>query len=89
MKVSVKIENQTIEAIYVDQLLNTVLEDPLIRKRFIEILQLSSIERRMILNNWIETYWLKNTGPEIIKALACLFDDKLAAKMLKLIKTEL
>ena len=77
MNTSVKIANQNNEARYIDHLLKTVLEDPLIRKRFIEMLQLSPNERRLILNNWIESYWTKNTGPEIIQALACLFDETL------------
>jgi hypothetical protein len=85
MNTSFKIINHKEEARYIDHLLKTVLEDPFIRKRFLELLQLRPFERRMILNNWIEKYWLKNTGPEIIQALACLFDDKLAAETLRLI----
>jgi hypothetical protein len=42
----------------------------------------------MILNDWIQMYWLKNTGPEIIQALANLYDDKLAAETLKLISRQ-
>jgi hypothetical protein len=73
------------EARYIDHLFGPTLEDPFVRNRLIELLQLQPFERRMILNNWIEIYWLKNTGPEIIQALACLYDDKLAAETLKLI----
>jgi hypothetical protein len=85
MKATVKKENQNNESIYINHLLSTVLDDPPIRKKFIKMLQLPPIERRIILNNWIKTYWLKNTGPEIIQALACLFDDKLAAETLNLL----
>jgi hypothetical protein len=70
---------------HLHQLLQTAREDHVIKNRLIELLQLSPGERRMVLNNWIETYWLKNTGPEIIQALAYLFDDKLASETLKLI----
>ena len=77
--------NQNSEAGRIYQLFGPTLEDPLVRKRLIELLQLQPFERRMILNNWIEMYWLKNTGPEIIQALACLYDDKLAAEVLTLI----
>ena len=77
--------NQNSEAGRIYQLFGPTLEDPLVRKRLIELLQLQPFERRMILNNWIKMYWLKNTGPEIIQALACLYDDKLAAEILTLI----
>ena len=77
--------NKKNEARYIDNLFGRTLEDPLVRKRLIELLQLQPFERRMILNNWIETYWLINTGPEIIQALAFLYDDKLAAETLKLV----
>ena len=77
--------NQNSEAGRIYQLFGPTLADPLVRKRLIELLQLQPFERRMILNNWIKMYWLKNTGPEIIQALACLYDDKLAAEILTLI----
>jgi len=67
------------------QLFGPTLADPLVRKRLIELLQLQPSERRIILNDWIQMYWLKNTEPEIIQALACLYDDKLAAEVLTLI----
>jgi hypothetical protein len=86
MKAAFRRINQTKEDQYIDHLLQTVLEEPLIRKRFIEMLILPPFERRIILNTWIEKYWLKNTGPEIIQALACLFDNKVAEQTLKLIK---
>jgi hypothetical protein len=74
-----------VEIRYIHQLLQTALEDNVIRNRLIELLQLSPGERRNVLNNWIEMYWLKDTGPEIIQVLAYLFDDKLASETLKLI----
>ena len=70
---------------HIHQLLQTAREDHVIKNKLIELLQLSPGERRMVLNHWIETYWLKHTGPEIIQALAYLFDDKLASETLKLI----
>jgi hypothetical protein len=70
---------------HVHRLLLVALEDQVIKNRLIELLQLSPGDRRTVLNNWIATYWLKNTGPEIIQALAYLFDDKLASETLKLI----
>jgi len=77
--------NQNSEARRIYHLFRPTLADPLVRKRLIELLQLEPSERRMILNNWIEMYWLKNSGPEIVQALACLYDDKLAAEILTLI----
>ena len=73
------------EAWQIYQLFGPTLADPFVRKRLIELLQLQPSERRIILNDWIQMYWLKNTGPEIIQALACLYDDKLAAEVLTLI----
>ena len=70
---------------HVHKLLLVALEDQVIKNRLIELLQLSPGDRRMALNNWIEMYWMKNTGPEIIQALAYLFDDKFASETLKLI----
>ena len=67
MKLSATGTDRSNEARYIEHLLKTVFDDPLFRKRFIEILQLSPVERRMILNNWIELFWLKETGPEIIQ----------------------
>ena len=78
--------NQKNEARYIWHLLGEVLEDPNIRIRFLEMLRLQPFERRLVLNHWIKAYWMKNTGPEIIQALAYLFDDNLAAKTLKQIK---
>ena len=71
---------------YVHRLLQVALEDQVIKNRLIELLHLSPGARRTVLNNWIEMYWLKNTGPEIIQVLAYLFDDKLASETLSLIK---
>jgi hypothetical protein len=79
---------QKMEIHYVHRLLQVALDDQVIKNRLIELLQLSPGERRNVLNNWIETYWMKNTGLEIIQALAYLFDDKLASETLKLIKRQ-
>jgi hypothetical protein len=84
MKTDFKQFDLIVEFRYIHQLLQTALEDKEIKNRLIDLLQLNPGERRTILNNWIETYWLQNSGPEIIQALAYLFDDKLASEILRL-----
>ena len=82
---SFKRTSKKIEFQYLEHLLGKVLEDPIIRIRFLEILRSQPCERRLILNNWIAAYWMKSTGPEVIQALAYLFDDKLAEETLRLL----
>ena len=89
MKTDFKQFDPIVEIRYIHRLLQTAREDPVIKNRLIELLQLSPEERRMVLNNWIETYWLNNTGPEIVQALAYLFDDKLANEILRLLNNNL
>lgn len=66
-------------------LIQTVMEDPDIRKRIVEVLKLSSFERRTVLNNWLEQLRHLKAPENLLKALSCLFDDKIAEEVLKLI----
>jgi hypothetical protein len=66
-------------------LIQTAIEDPMIKKRIIEVLQLSSFERRTVLNNWLEQLRLRHTSGKLLKALSCLFDDEIAEEVLALI----
>jgi hypothetical protein len=66
-------------------LMQTAMEDPLIKNRIIEVLQLSSFERRTILNNWLEQLQRRNASESLLSALSCLFDDKIAEAVLVLI----
>ena len=83
MELSSKRTKDENEVLYLWHLLEKVFEDPFIRERFNGLLQMLPCERRLILSNWIIMYWMKKTGPEIIQALAYLFDDKLAEETLR------
>lgn len=63
-------------------LIQTAMADPVIKKRIIEILQLSSFERRTVLNNWMEQLRQRNAPEDLLSALSCLFDDKIAEEVL-------
>ncbi|MHA2279014.1 MAG: hypothetical protein ACXAC2_24810 [Candidatus Kariarchaeaceae archaeon] len=67
-------------------LMQSALADPVIKKRILEVLQLSSFERRSVLNIWLKQLRLRNARPEMIQALNCLFDDLVAERTLKIIK---
>jgi hypothetical protein len=67
-------------------LVQTALEDSVIKQRILELLQLNSFERRSSLNIWLEQLRLRNASEELLYVLSCLFDDAVAQKTLSLIK---
>ncbi len=66
-------------------LIQTTMEDPVIKKRIVEVLKLNSFERRTVLNNWLEQLRHRKAPENLLSALSCLFDDKVAEKVLSLI----
>ena len=66
-------------------LVQTALEDPVIKQRILELLQLNSFERRSALNIWLEQLRLRNASEELLYVFSCLFDDTIAQKTLSLI----
>jgi len=62
-------------------------EDPLIKKRILELLQLSSYERRFALNIWLEQLRQRNASDDLLYVLGILFDDIVVEKVLSLIDT--
>jgi len=66
-------------------LVQTALEDPVIKQRILELLQLNSFERRSVLNIWLEQLRLRNASEKLLYVLSCLFDDAIAQKTLSLI----
>ena len=66
-------------------LVKTAMEDPVIKQRILELLQLNSFERRSVLNIWLEQLRLRNASEELLYVLSCLFDDAIAQKTLSLI----
>jgi len=60
-------------------------EDPLIKQRILELLQLSSFERRFELNIWMEQLRQRKASDNLLYVLGILFDDIIAKKVLTLI----
>lgn len=67
-------------------LVQTALEDPVIKQRILELLQLNLFERRSVLNIWLEQLRLRDASEELLYVFSCLFDDTIAQKTLSLIK---
>jgi hypothetical protein len=66
-------------------LIQIARKDPVIKHRLINVLQLNSFERRSVLIIWLEQLRLRNSSKDLLDALSCLFDDKIAEKVLTLI----
>jgi hypothetical protein len=67
------------------KLIEIMQEDSVINEKVIKMLQLDSYQRRSVLNNWLEQLRCINAPCELMQPLACLFDDKVAKKVLTLI----
>ena len=63
-------------------------EDPLIKKRISELLQLSSFERRLELNVWLEKLRQRNASKNLLYVFSILFDDIIAENVLTLIDNQ-
>jgi hypothetical protein len=59
--------------------------DPLINEKVIQLLNLDSYNRRLVLNNWVEQLRTRHAPEKLLNALSCLFNDKTAADVLSLI----
>jgi len=66
-------------------LLQIMRDDPVIHEKLLTILKLDSYQRRLILNNWLEQLRRQNAFDSLQQALSCLFDDTVAAQVLKII----
>ena len=66
-----------------------ILEDQVIKNRLFDILQLSSFERRSVLNNLLEELRLRKAPQNLLNVLSRLFDDKTAEDLLALLKPQL
>jgi hypothetical protein len=67
------------------RLIQVMRDDSLINKKVIEMLKLDSYQRRSVLNNWLERLRVENAPDNLLSALSCLFDDKIAEQVLTLI----
>jgi hypothetical protein len=72
----------------IPDIIQIALEDPLIKQRIKEVLNLDSYERRSVLNDWIEQLRLRNARREIIMGLIYLFDDVRAKELLRIINNQ-
>jgi hypothetical protein len=72
----------------IKQLIQVMQKDPVVHERVLHMLRLDSYNRRMLLNNWLEQLRTHNASEHLLSALACLFDDKIAAKFLALIDND-
>jgi len=66
-------------------LVQTALEDPLIKQRILELLQMDSTERRSVLNVWLEQLRQLNAPKKSLHALSRMFEDAIAQRILSLI----
>jgi hypothetical protein len=67
------------------RLIQVMQDDAVINKQVIEMLQMDSYQRRSVLNNWLERLRRQDAPQNLLSALACLFDDKIAEQVLTLI----
>lgn len=69
----------------IKKLIQVMRDDPVINEKVIKMLQMDSYQRRSVLNNWLEQLRRRNASGNLLNALSCLFDDKVAEKVLVLI----
>jgi hypothetical protein len=66
-------------------LIGIMREEREIRMRVKQVLQMKPYQRRSVLKRWLEQLQVQGAPAPLLEALACLFDDKIAAKILSLI----
>ena len=66
-------------------LIQIMLKNPLIKRRFSELMQLNSFERRFALNICLEQLRQRDASDNLLYVLGILFDDIIAKKVLSLI----
>jgi hypothetical protein len=59
--------------------------DPVINKKVVNILNMDSYQRRIVLSNWLEHLRRKNAPQTLMQALSYLFDDGIAYKVLAIV----
>ena len=80
-----KITSSSAEINWLVQIMN---KDPVVQKSISELLQLSSFERRAVLNIWLEHLRRRNASENLLYRLSILFDDIIAEWLLALIKNK-
>ena len=77
--------NMKVKPDEVNCLVQVTQDDAVIKRRILELLQLSSFERRFALNIWLEQLRQRNASENLLYVLSILFDDIKAEKVLTLI----
>ena len=68
-----------------NSLLQVMRDDHIINVKITTLLKMDSYQRRYILNYWLEQLQRQDAHENLCQALACLFDDNVAAKVLEII----
>ena len=68
-----------------NKLIQVMRDDPVVNEKILTILKLDSYQRRSVINNWLEQLRKQNAFESLRQALSCLFDDKIAGEVLKII----
>ena len=68
--------------------MNSTKDDPVVNEKVITILKLDSFQRKSILNNWLEQLRKQNALENLQRALSYLFDEHIAAKVLKIFNNQ-
>jgi hypothetical protein len=68
-------------------LIEVMRDDHIINEKITTLLKMDSYQRRYILNYWLGQLQRQNAHENLCQALACLFDDKIASRVLKIIST--
>ncbi len=68
-----------------EKLIQVMRDDPLLNEKVIQVLRLNSFQRRSVLNSLLEQLRIHHASENLLGALSCLFDDKIAEEVLTLI----
>ena len=76
-----KANNYNSDFVSIERLLKAMRYDPVINKKVVNILNMDSYQRRIVLSNWLEHLRRKNAPQTLIQSLSYLFDDSIADKV--------
>ena len=69
-------------------LIQAAMEDSEMRKQILAIVQLDSFNRVSLIGTYVSSLQFKGAPPEIIEALNCLNDDKIAEKTREILSND-
>jgi hypothetical protein len=67
------------------KLIEVIRDDAEIKAKVKKLLQMGLYRRQTLLNSWLEQLRVYHASEDMLAALSCLFDDKIAAEVLALI----